>query len=787
MAVRRKRILALIMAAAMIALSVPDTTALATAAGTVEDGETTEAAGETETEEASDAPAAGEGAEANGEAVNEDGEVVMEGAVGTVDQSEWITIDDYELITESDTYRMYLYEPRLSVILENKETGELLESTLSDEKDDGESNTSWNAYMKSGVVLSAIVGTTNTYQVDMITCDNTINVTKTDHGFSAEIFWSEYQFGLTVEVSLEDDELLVKVPDESIVEKKQGTYISTVSLFPFMGYTHMDEEDGYMLIPDGNGALIYLDNKEGRYATGFSQMIYGKDTGFTDSATKTLLWDRYETVIDANQIIAPIFGMTHLGEKQGYLAVVESGEERASVEAHPNGVMVNYNRCFAKFLLRDIYVQPLNNSNSGTVTNVEADRLHSDLQVRYLLLDGEDADYSGMAVSYRSYLLDNGLVSAKDTAYNTRVDFLGSDREEFLFSTKAVAMTTTDNIEEMYSDLQSAGVESLLTVYKGWQKGGIYNVPITKYKADSHIGGTAALTDLINSSAENNYKIYLYNDALRANEDTSNTLFNVVKKVNKRTFKEELHEQVYDTFLYLTPARTTDIVEKFTDSYTAKGVSGLALSGITDKLFSYSYKGEFYSRSDCLESYLGTIAAVDEDTDLILEQPFSYLWNYTDAFLDMPLGSSDYMYIDEEVPFLSMVLKGILPMYSDYVNFEANKTEFFLQMVESGVYPSFYLTYENSSDLIYTNSSDLYSTEYGTYRDTVVEYDAALREVAQAVDGAFIIDHEKMDNGVTAVTYDNGTVIYVNYTDKDADVGGLTVEAMSYKVGEADE
>ena len=778
-----KRVLGLIMAAAMLVMSVPDTTVLATA---LESEETTEAASDTDT--ASDAASENAGAaDDNEEQVNENGEVVMEGAVGKVDESEWITKDDYEKVAESDTYIMYLYEPRLSILLENKETGEILESTLSDEQDDGESNTSWNAYMKSGIVLSAIIGTTNTYQVDLITCDNTMNVTKKDNGFSAEIFFTQYQFGLTVDVTLEDDELVVNVPDDSIIEKKEGTYISTVSLFPFMGYTHMDEEDGYMLIPDGNGALIYLDNKEGKYSTGFSQMIYGKDSGFTDSSTKTLLWDKYETVVDANQVIAPIFGMTHLSQQLGYLAVVESGDERASVEAHPNGVMVNYNRCFAKFLLRDIYVQPLNNSNSGTVTNVETDRAHDDLQVRYLLLDSEDADYSGMAVSYRNYLLDNDLVSVKDTSYNTRVDFLGTDREEFLFSTKAVTMTTTDNIEEMYGDLQDAGVSSLLTIYKGWQKGGIYNVPITKYKADSHIGGTSALTDLITSSAENNYNIYLYNDALRANADTSNTTFNVVKKINKRTFKEELKEEVYDTFLYLTPARTEGTLEKFVTSYTKEGVSNLALSGITNSLYSYSYKGDFYSRQDCLQSYADTVAAVDENTNLVLEQPFAYLWDNTDAFLDMPLGSSDYMYIDEEVPFLSMVLKGILPMYSDYVNFEANKTEFFLQMVESGVYPSFYITYENSSGLIYTNSSDLYSTEYATYRDTIVEYDEELRQVAEAVDGAFITNHEKMDNGVTAVTYDNGVVIYVNYSDNDVTVDGTKVEAMSYKVGEANE
>lgn len=715
----------------------------------------------------------------------EAGSAVMEDAVGKVDESEWITMDDYKKIAESDTYNMYFYEPRLSVILENKKTGAKLESTLSDEKDDGNSNRSWNAYMKSGIVLSAIIGTTNTYQVDLITCKNTMDVTYSDNGFSAEIFFEEYQFGLTVEVMLEGDELVVSVPDESIVEKKEGTYISTVSLFPFFGYTFLDDEDGYMLIPDGNGALIYLDNKEGRYTTGFSQMIYGSDNGFTDSSTTAYLWDTFDPVIDANEVLAPVFGMAHTGDEIGYLAVVEEGDKRASVEAHPNGVMVNYNRCFAKFLLRDIYVQPLNKSNSGTVTNVEGDRVHTDLKVRYRLLSGGDADYSGMAVSYREYLLDRGLIRAKDTSYKTRVDFLGTDREEFLMGTKAVTMTTTENMEEMFGELQDAGVSSLLSVYKGWQRGGVYNVPVAKYQADKSIGGNAALTELIADAAEKNYDIYLYGDGIRVNAATNAATFHVVKKVNKRTLTEKSYAQVYDLFYYLTPERTNATLSKLMDSGAKKGVNNLALTGLSNTLYSYSYKGNYYSRYDTAESYLTSLQQIGAETNLVLEQPFSYLWNETNAFLDMPLGSSDYMYVDEEVPFLSMVLKGIMPMYSDYVNFEANKTEFFLQMAESGVYPSFYLTYENSSALIYTNSCDLYSTEYAAYKDTIVSYDEQLRALAEAVDGAYIVDHEKTDSGVTKVAYDNGVVVYVNYSGKNVTVDGYEVEAMSYKVGEA--
>lgn len=706
-------------------------------------------------------------------------------AFTAIDKDSVTLPDGYNFVCENDLYYMFLRKQNVSIILVNKKTGALLESTLSDELDDGKNNKAWTGYMKSGVVVNAIVGTVNTYQVDLINDKVDMKYSMKNDGFSVKLYYTKYKFGFTLDVTLNDGDLLVTIPDDSIVEEKENNYISKISVFPFLGYSYCDAKEGYMLIPDGNGALIYLNDKEGRFTTGFSQLIYGDDAGLsTETSVSSLLWEKYDTVNDSNDIVAPVFGMAHTDDKLGYLAIVEDGDERCFIEASPNGVFVNYNRCFAKFLLRDIYVQPLNQSNSGTMISVEKDRLHSDLSVRYLLLSEEKADYSGMANAYRNYLLGNKLVNEKDTSYNTRVDFLGSDREEFLYTTKAVAVTTTDHMEKIYGELKNAGVESLLTVYKGWQKGGLYNVPINSFKADSSVGGTDSLRKLIANAAKDGYKIYLYNDAMRSNADTNSTTYNVIKKVNKRTFSEKYNAEVYDTFYYLTPFKTNDVLLDFTKSYTKKDLTNLALGGISNTLFSFYYKGNYYSRTETMNGYLASVSEVAETADVILEQPYNYMWKYTDAFLDIPLSTSDYVYIDEEVPFMSMVLKGIIPMYSDYVNFEANKTQFFLQMVEAGVYPSFYLTHENSSALIYTNSSDLYSTEYATYADDIVAYDKELRALNAKVGKAHIVKREKSANGLVCVTYDNGVRIYVNYSANDLTEGGITVPSMSYKVGE---
>ena len=84
-----------------------------------------------------------------------------------------------------------------------------------------------------------------------------------------------------------------------------------------------------------------------------------------------------------------------------------------------------------------------------------------------------------------------------------------------------------------------------------------YNVPVTSIKADRHIGGTGKLTKLIKDSRQkDNYQLYLYNDALRLNPSTNKLTYDMIKQVNKRTFKEEEKKEVYDTFYYLTPSKS---------------------------------------------------------------------------------------------------------------------------------------------------------------------------------------------------------------------------------------
>ena len=79
---------------------------------------------------------------------------------------------------------------------------------------------------------------------------------------------------------------MVEIPDASIKETIDKFRIGAINVFPMLGSTYLGEKKGYMFIPDGNGALIRLNDKEGRLSGGYSQLIYGDDIGFKDQSTR---------------------------------------------------------------------------------------------------------------------------------------------------------------------------------------------------------------------------------------------------------------------------------------------------------------------------------------------------------------------------------------------------------------------------------------------------------------------------------------------------------------------
>ncbi len=703
-------------------------------------------------------------------------------STGSVDTGK--ELNGHYLVAANDGYELYLKKENLSIIVKDVVTGSIMESTVLD--DDGSTNASWMGFLQSGVnVEMQISNTTQQRKIDLLASGAQIDVKLVPGGFTASIDYTQYELGFDLTVLLyEDGSIEATIPESSIYENSETNRIGNIYLFPMLGNTKLGEMNGYMLVPDGNGALIYLNDKEGKYSAAYTQKVYGTDVGITEPYVLSLFWSKYETINDPEYILAPVYGMVHEDTGMAYLGVITSGAEGATIEAYPNGAYTNYNWITAKFLKTTIYNEPTSNSG-GSVVKV-TDRLNYDISVRFFFTREEEANYAGLAGRYRDYLLESGKLVQKEDSFRLRADFFGADRENWMFTTSAVTMTTTDDIREIYEDLRGEGVTDLFTLYKGWQDGGINNVPVGSYDADGTLGGTRDLTRLMEEAADAGIAFYLYVDALRANPSTTNTTFNVIKKIDTRLYAESTYKDVYETMHFLTPERTNEVVNNLVTDMAKKDIRTLALTGITNTMFTFRYSGKTYDRFYTAGMQASLLENIAGRTDLVLEEPIETYWKYTNAVLDMPVKDSDYIFTDESVPFLSIVFKGILPMYSDYVNFEANKNEFFLKLVETGIYPSFYLTMEDPTELYYTNSNDLYSSKYTVYRDTMIEYYKVLKQFNELVAGAVITGHAIGGDGTVTVAYSNGAIVTVDYSNSSFTVanGGSTV--MEYKVGDAE-
>jgi hypothetical protein len=688
-------------------------------------------------------------------------------------------IDGHKYVTENTQHEMYVKEENLSIIMREKNTGAVLYSTIDKPV---KSNEAWTNFMKSSIVMEYLVGTNIvTYRADMYSKSPKKEVTYTENGFNATIHYPELEISYELEVTLTDSGFVAEIPKEKIQENNDRYRVSGFYVYPFLGYSKLGEREGYMFIPDGSGALIQLKDNDGKYRQPYSEMVYGNNVGIDDPFVLSLFNGR-NPFNDPEKILAPVFGMVQTDSEIGFLGIIEEGQYSAKIEAYPSGAILPYNWITSKFIYRQVYNQPTS-QQSGTMVVRQRNMNDFNIRVRYELVSQEQASYFGLAEKYRSYLIDNDLISKTEDDFKVRVDLFGADVENGLIFKKDVAMTTFGQASDIYEDLQDNGVQQILSIYKGWQNKGYYGgLPIRSFKPESTLDDHKSLQDLLNESNQRNIDLFLYHDGLRINlEEYRNPTYKVMRKLNKRQYSEDVYGNVYRSFNFLNPKSSVDVLESMNHSYTKNGVQNILLAGITNELFSYSESSKEYDRITTKGYYESIVSNYDQQFNLMLEQPFSYLWKYTNAIIDLPASSSNYVFTSEDIPFIALTLKGVVPMYSEYVNFQANQKEFFLQLVEQGLNPSFLITHEDPSELLYTNSSHIYSSKYERYQEVIQQYYEELKEIHGLTKNSVITNYER-SNGLTTVTYDNGIVIYVNYQEHGVTIAGQTIDALSYKV-----
>lgn len=616
--------------------------------------------------------------------------------------------------------------------------------------------------------------------------------------------YTEEDYAKDMEGHEEDESLSITIPLEyrltdkgleatvkaADIEEHGNVYISQIDVLQFFGAAS-NKAQGYILVPDGSGALINLNS--GNQATAYNQAIYDIDP----------VAQNYVVIEETECARLPIFGIK--ADDNAIFARITAGDAIASVNADVAGKLNNYNYAYASFNVRE--KELLNmfgvQGSKSDIPVVEKSLYKIDLSVSYSFLTKDDASYSGMARTYRKQLIDEGILKETNQSESVPLylDIIGGvEQKKHIMGIPyegVCAMTTYDEASEIVDNLYDSDITNLRLNYQGWFNGGIYHDVADKIKLIGSVGSKSDLESLNKKLEDKGGKLFMdvafqkvsheskrFTSVLEASKYYSGYVVEL-GATDPSTVRQTSNLEWYDEMIYymISPKFLNRYVDKFASKITKYDVSGINLTDLGSVLTSDKKRSELINRQQAENIVIGQYEKLAETKKNLMETGGNeYSLKYVSDIIDAPTSYGAYYIIDEQVPFYEMVIHGSISYSGEAFNLMDDDLDddFVLNCIEYGIAPRFTLSYKDPSKMKYTSSADKYSVLYTTWLDKAKEMYGNINEALKDVDGSAMINHEKLDNGLIKVDYENGKTIYINKTSQDITVDGNTVKAKNY-------
>ncbi|WP_096155660.1 DUF5696 domain-containing protein [Bacillus sp. FJAT-45066] len=683
------------------------------------------------------------------------------------------SMDGFEQVAQNSTLALYVHPDSLALKIMDQRTGYVWNSGL-EEDGDYRLNTRWRNMANSAVTITYVDDKNKEASEDLISNNIKPNMQFIENGFTADIEYKNAGIAFQLQVTLEEDSIVVYVPEEKLTEDGKVKLVS-MRLYPFLGAVESKTIDGYMFIPDGSGALMRFGERTSANSP-YQAFVYGKDEGYSQVVS-----DPNNDISPPEKISMPVFGLVHGAKQHGLFTIIESGSFNSELVAYPAGVSTDFNWIYSEYHYRYQYFQPTSRSMSGYRT-YQNERNQFDIQQRIAFLADEDADYVGMAKYYQDYLVESGKLAKNEDRADVRLEFLGGEVKKGLIWDTIVEMTSINDLPTYIDKLQQQNVDKMNVVYRGWSKGGLTGTLPKKFPIEKKLGSTSDFEDAINTLEGKEIDLSFYTDYTKAFRGASgySGSTDVARKINGETMQFKRYDRDY---YLLSPSVSLEMAQNDMKEYEKLGISNIAIDLTASMLFSDFNSRRTTNRSDNVTVYTEMHQLLSEELGpLSLYKPNDYLWSETGRYYDIPMYSSNYSFVTDTVPFLQIVLKGYVPYYAPFSNFHFNRDEEVLRMIEYGANPSFYLTTEPSHLLMNTPSRDLYTSQFSVWESEIVRQYELVQESLGQVEGATIESRYVHQKGVVEVTYSNGVSIIVNYTDQPFVTEGVQVEASGFQV-----
>ena len=692
---------------------------------------------------------------------------------------------NYKKVADSKHLELYFDEGKGNFQLKNTNTGYVWKSIVDEEVYPiSKLNKQWNAYVQSAFTISyndiekrdAPPSTLYSSR----DCDY-IDVTYIDNGVEVKYGFTTVGIFITIQYWLEDGTLKVNIPYEGYEELLQYC-VTTVEVLPFFGAAG-NEVDGYLFYPDGNGAITRYDMVGDRS----SKVKQGILRNYSD---KKVTIESYLFTENTERYVAsmPVLGIKN--NSNALFATVTKGEEEVGINTYPSGIVVDLNRINFDFYTRNVFdVAMFNMSNDmegnmatgKEIQRVDSKIIQSDREITYFALDGEEANYSGMANLYRNYLVNKGeLVKTIEDGSKIPLAlelFMGVTEEQML-GDKYIPMTTFDNAIEILERLKERGIEDSKLLLTSWQENGI-SYPLY-WPADNGIGGKKGMKRL-DEYLSNHPKVdaYLENNFVFARKENGG--FSAVDDIIYSGINLPISSDLGSTWYILNPGVVYDRAMDFVDKIQDFSHLNVAYHKIGKMVYPDFNKDSYYTRQDTVATWQKLLQeTTNQNKKVAVDGTNQYVYQNTDYLYNVRLDAYGLAITDEDVPFLSMVLSGMIPMSGKSGNLTYDLDIQKLEWIEYNTLPYFLLTYEDAVKLKESGYNDIFSSTFDKWEDRVVQIYQEFEANFSSLYGKQMTSHEQLSTGIVKIGYEEDTNIYLNYTEELVVIEGISIPAKDY-------
>lgn len=593
-----------------------------------------------------------------------------------------------------------------------------------------------------------------------------VTISPVQNGARLDYAFEQDGIALTAYITLQGSALQVTVPADGI--KETGTNgIVSIQVLPFLG-AQLDDAPGYIVYPDGSGMLMNFTSPHRKEVQETSRPIYGEDT-LTPPTNAMQPFTR-------QPVVMPVFGLTT--GTNAFLGVVAQGDFDSTISMARSGDGMPYNRVWGEFVFRRQGMFSL--GGEQPVALYEPNRVTSDHQIRYYFLDGDQANYVGMATCYRDFLIaERGAKRISSSAPLMDLHFFMGIEQRNLFLSDFITMTTFDNVHSILNDLSAAGVTNLDVTLEGWNQGGVDAHYPQRLPVDSHLGGESGLIALSKSVHENNQHLFLVDNYLDIlpNSKGAFPITDAVRGVDGLPVGDNTSGYYLNPQIALRQFAVNDLPKIKTFGVDGLYLQDFATLTAPDANMRYPLGRENFAAtwmqiSDLSRSEFGSTT---------MDGANIYALPYADRLENFPLESTGYDLSDGTIPFYQIAVHGLVQYSGTPINLASDSRYQFLRSVEYGAIPTFTLTQNDTALLYRTSANYLWSAQFSQWRAEVLKDYQSMQLLAE-LQSQFMVGHQQLVNDVYKVTYENGAKVIVNYSSQVYSANGATVPAEDFVV-----